>query len=143
MAEALLCDALAKDAVLAISKMEVRSAGIRGLDGAAATAEAVAALARCGVDLREHKARRLTPELVVWADLLLVMETLQRERIVSSYPRAAPKTFLMTEFAGVSGEVSDPYGEPPEGYNQCADLLASLVPGILTRLREEAGRTQT
>ena len=137
MAEVLMRDALQKDPGLRGKGIEVRSAGTTGWDGAPATDLAIQAIAHLGLDLRGHRGRRLTRELVDWADCLLTMEVHQQALIRQSYPDAAAKVFSLTECADVSGDVEDPYGGAEAEYALCADRLATLIPSLLARLRTE------
>jgi protein arginine phosphatase len=137
MAEVLLREAFQKDQKLRRESIEIRSAGTSGWDRAPATALAVEAMERRGLDLRGHQGRRLTRELVEWADLLLTMEGRQRDWILRSYPDAAAKVFTLAEYAGDSGDIEDPYGGEEAEYARCADQLSALMPGLLDRLRTE------
>ena len=137
MAEVLLREALQKDLKLREERIEIRSAGTSGWDRAPATALAVEVMERRGLDLRGHQGRRLTRELVDWADLLLAMEGRQRDWILRSYPDAAAKVFTLAEFAGISGDIEDPYGGDEAEYARCADRLSALIPGLLDHLCTE------
>ena len=137
MAEVLLREALQKDPKLRGERIEIRSAGTSGWDRAPATALAVEVMECRGLDLRGHQGRRLTRELVDWADLLLTMEGRQRDWILRCYPDAAAKVFTLAEYAGISGDVEDPYGGDEAGYTRCADRLSALIPELHARLRRE------
>ncbi|MBX6378506.1 MAG: hypothetical protein IRY95_08150, partial [Clostridia bacterium] len=95
MAEALLRHVAATRGLA----VEVASAGVTAVEGMPLSQEAASALRRRGVSVGEHRSRRLTPELVAWADLVLVMEPLHREVVVAAVPEAAGKVFLLKEYA--------------------------------------------
>ncbi|HSB78342.1 MAG TPA: low molecular weight protein arginine phosphatase [Candidatus Methylomirabilis sp.] len=135
MAEVLLRDALQQDPELRSEGIEVRSAGTSGWDGAPATDLAVQAMLSLGLNLRGHRGRQLTRELVDWAECLLTMEARQRDWIQRAYPDAAAKVFSLADCAGDSGDVEDPYGGDEAEYTQCARRLCVLIPGLITRLR--------
>lgn len=138
MAEALLREAVRQDRHLRARGITVGSAGISGWDGAPATAEAVAVLRGRGLDLSGHRGRRLTPVLVDSADLILGAEAAHRDFILARHPEAAGKLITLGEYAGLPGDVADPYGEGIAAYQACADHLAALLPGVLARLRSLA-----
>jgi protein-tyrosine-phosphatase len=137
MAEVLMRDALQKAPDLRGEGIEVRSAGTSGWDGAPATDLAVQAMANLGLALSGHRGRRLTRELVNWADCLLTMEERQRTWIRQSYPDAAAKVFTLAERAGDFGDIEDPYDGVEAEYAHCAERLGALIPSLLARLRRQ------
>ena len=78
--------------------------------------------------LASHKAKRLTPDLVERADLVLVMEA----RMKTGLP--PEKTYTLKEYAGRSGDVADPFGDSLEGYLDCAREISSALEDILPKL---------
>jgi protein-tyrosine phosphatase len=121
------------------TNVEVRSAGISAYDGMPATEGAVRAGRRHGLDLTSHRTTSLTPDVVSWADLILVMG-------VSHFMRAAElggeeRTALLTSFAegdeaeGAEGAgVPDPFGGDDEAYERAYESLDRLVGRALRRL---------
>ncbi|NLY89825.1 MAG: ribose 5-phosphate isomerase B [Firmicutes bacterium] len=80
--------------------IKITSAGLAAVDGAPASAEAVEVMRRAGVDLSGHRARRLTREMVLAADLVLTMTRRQKEAVLVLAPEAGEKVFTLHEFAG-------------------------------------------
>ncbi|MFL5516861.1 MAG: low molecular weight phosphotyrosine protein phosphatase, partial [Gemmatimonadales bacterium] len=70
MAEALMREALA---ARGLDQVTVSSAGIGAWDGAPASEGAYLVGLEHGLDLSEHRARMLTPDIARGADLILVM----------------------------------------------------------------------
>lgn len=128
-------DAIQRDPSLRGEGIEVRSAGTSGWDGAPATDLAIQAMANLALDLRGHRGRRLTRELVDWADCLFTMEARQKALIRQAYPDAAAKVLTLAECAAESGDVEDPYGSTEAEYALCAERLGVLIPRLLARLR--------
>jgi len=120
-----------------LEKITVSSAGVAAWQGARASAEAVEALAGKGVDLKEHRATRLTSDIAERAGLILTMTEAQREYILSVFPQTAGKVYTLTEFAGVDGDVPDPVGRSAGVYRHCAEKLESLISRVLDRLALE------
>ncbi|MDR7563244.1 MAG: ATP-grasp domain-containing protein [Armatimonadota bacterium] len=93
------------------ASVRVRSAGTRARPGTTSPPEATAAAAAFGVDLRSHRAVRLSPEHLEEADVVFVFDPADLERIRQEHSRYAHKAF----FLGVVLEdgdavIADPYG---------------------------------
>jgi len=115
--------------------VSVRSAGASASDGSPATAEAVSASAEHGLDLSDHRSRRLTPELVEWADQIVAMSPWHLERVVEL--GGAEKAVLAAELlddAPAGGAISDPIGGGREVYRHTFRELTRVVDGLLDRL---------
>jgi len=95
----------------------VMSAGVAAMLGGRAAKEAVEVLAKMNLDLSEHETQPLTEPLVRHADVIYTMTGAHREAIVTQWPSAAERTFLLC--AGDS-EICDPIGGPTERYQRCA-----------------------
>ncbi|KAF7961591.1 protein tyrosine phosphatase [Cupriavidus sp. UYMU48A] len=87
---------------------EVSSAGLAPPVGAPADPSAVRLLAREGCNLANHRARAIDIELVAAADLILVMDSEQRDRLELEYPHARGRTYRLCE--DVHTDIPDPYG---------------------------------
>ena len=151
MAEGFLRAALAER--LGGDAPPVRSAGTAGWEGSGATREAIEAARERGIDIGTHLARRLHPQMVEDADLVVCMAADHREAIVGAWPFAADKTFTLGElvrlleaappagpFAArvaaaasarngsprLSEDIRDPLGDPIDGYREVADELHDL-----------------
>ena len=86
-------------------------------------------MARRGLDLREDRSRPLTPSLLAKADLILVMEGAQL-RILESFPEAAGKARLLSEWAGEPSHgpsVADPHGGDDSEYETATRLLEDYL----------------
>ena len=94
MAEAILRAELARVGLDA----HVHSAGTLAWLGGASDG-AVAAMAERGIDLSEHRSRRLAPEMVREADLVLGMTRVHVWSSASHAPEAADRIFLPGELA--------------------------------------------
>jgi protein-tyrosine phosphatase len=136
MAAALLRDAAEMDPALGAPCLEVRSAGISATDGEPATQLAIEAMKPYGIDLEAHRATRLSPDLVKWADLILTMTRGHRDHLVGHFAGAGSKTFTLAGYGGAGADVDDPLVVGTEdAYGKCANQLRSYVPGILNRLQ--------
>jgi L-threonylcarbamoyladenylate synthase len=102
---------------------KVSSAGIIGSVGFPASPEAVAACAAMGVDIKAHRSKALSKELVEESDIVFAMERIHRDRVIALDSKASEKCWLL---AGNTG-VPDPIGHPQEFYNNCAKLIERFV----------------
>jgi protein-tyrosine-phosphatase len=78
--------------------------------------------------LASHKAKKLTPELIERADLILVMKTKMKKGLPHG------KTWTLKEYAGGSGDVADPFGSSLESYLKCAYEISDALEHIVTKL---------
>jgi protein-tyrosine-phosphatase len=121
--------------------LELASAGIAAHPGIAASDGSLRAARRHGLDLDEHRARLLTPELVEGSDLVLAMSAGHLARVEAF--GGAEKGWIITEFAqveGLTGGVPDPFGGDDEIYEEAYRALESLVAGSLQRLLPRPAR---
>ncbi len=121
--------------------IEVSSAGTDAWTGQAATEEAVLVAREAGASLEGHRARRLTPEMVREADLVLTMTRGQRKQVTDLVPSAADKVLTIKEFAYRDAkeweDVPDPIGQPLSAYRACSALLSEAVDAALDRMAAE------
>ncbi len=112
--------------------IEVASAGLMaGLrDPADETTCLVAA--EHGLDLSAHESRVITPELIRWANLVLVMEQAQRRHLLELAPTAAGKVYLLGHWSG--GEIADPYGRGRDAGETAYNQIEAAVDAWLARL---------
>ncbi len=99
----------------------VSSAGIAALVGRPADPLAVELLAERGIDLSEHRARQLTPELIGSADLVLVMETAQQAEIERLSRAARGRVHRLGRFGGF--DVEDPHRLPRPAFERALRLI--------------------
>jgi len=89
---------------------------------------------KLGLDIGSHRSRRLTQDLIDRADLVLAMSAVQRRRVAGSFPDARGKLVVLGDYAGIKGDVDDPFGGTPEAYSRCAEQLSRLVAALHARL---------
>ncbi|MFI6869707.1 low molecular weight phosphatase family protein [Nocardia sp. NPDC050406] len=132
--------------------LTVESAGVRALVGFPVEPLAAQTIEGLGGDASGFKARRLKPEMVRRADMILTMTEQIRDKVCEIEPSAAPHTFTLLEayrIAKVSGartvaalnqarhdlalvgreNIADPVGLSPQAYCEVGDRIAeALVP---------------
>ena len=102
---------------------KINSAGIIGSVGFPASAEAVAACAAMGIDIKAHRNKALSKELIEESDIVFAMEQIHRDRVIALDSKAAQKCLLL---AGNTG-IPDPMGHPQQFYSNCAELIERAV----------------
>lgn len=130
--------ALARTALAARGWPHVRvaSAGTGAMAGAPASREVEVVLREKGIDPGAHQASELTPELVDWADSILVMSPSHAAAVDAMGGGA--KVGLITGF--LEGEdagqpVTDPIGGSLDVYRTTRDQLERAVSAVLDRLQ--------
>jgi protein-tyrosine phosphatase len=89
----------------------VESAGVYGHEDSPIAPGSASALRALGIEDDGHRGRRLTPEIVGSADLVLTMEERHREAILARSPEAQDRTFALREFARLVGGAAPPEGD--------------------------------
>ena len=104
----------------------VLSAGTWTVDDLAPMPEAIQTAKNIGIDIREHRSRAITPELLEGADLILTMEQGQKEALQNEFRSASRKIFLFTEVAGEKPyDIPDPMKDPT--HTDVAALICDLI----------------
>lgn len=123
-----ICRSPTVEAMLRLYKpgLAMSSAGLVGLEGQdmEPTARAVAEQnsLSCGV----HVARRLTSEMCRDSDLILVMESRQRDRLSQKFPEASGKTFLLTHWNG-RHDIPDPYKRGRDAFERIYPMMQAAT----------------
>lgn len=119
--------------------VEVLSAGTFTSGGAHASENSVAACREIQVDLRGHRSRRLTRELIEQMDTILCMEHHHRAGVLELCPEAAERTHLLGEFSSHPHvpEIPDPVGLPLSYYRQCRDEIFDCLRTFFETLRKK------
>lgn len=100
--------------------VRIESAGLFALDGEPASNEAVIVMKKYDIDLLGHHAQSINTELIEKSDLILTMT--EAHKVVLE-PSAQGKTFTLSEYAGIKGDIADPYGGDTDEYEECAKAL--------------------
>jgi protein-tyrosine-phosphatase len=123
-----------------VRTITIESAGVFAIEGMRATQETVQALGEIGIACGEHRARRITEEIVSRADLIFVMERFQGEEIARRFPNAASRIHLLKAYGLAPHEVEgdpnipDPIGKPLEVYEVCLSQIRSAVERVCRAL---------
>ena len=102
---------------------KVCSAGVMNTAGFPASDEAIVACAAKGIDIKAHRNKGLSKELIDESDFIFAMQRMHLDRIIALSPEAVNKCFLL---AG-NEEIPDPIGHPQEFFNNCAEFIEKAV----------------
>jgi protein-tyrosine phosphatase len=137
MAAGLLYDLLARHGQN--SSVRTCSAGIWALEGQPASAYARQVMSERNLDISAHRGRMVTSEAVDEADLILVMTRRHAAIVDREYANSEGKTFLLSEMAGSSYDIQDPYGGSIVEYRATASELEHLIERGYDRIKELLG----
>ena len=129
-----LAEAIARRAIAesGTTEVTVSSAGAVAHDGAPASAGARRVAAEAGLDLEPHRSTTLTEKVVATATLILCMDEFHLWRALEL--GGGDNCHLLTEMAGESGDVADPFGGPDDVYRVTFNELERLVEAVVARV---------
>lgn len=128
MAEGILRDLALKNDM----DLEVKSAGTYAYDGDSASDNAITAMRDINIDISNHKSRLIHKELIDEADLILTMSSSHKKAIVSKFPEARDKTYLLNDYAfGEIKDIEDPFGGSLSYYEKARDEIYRALEKIV------------
>ncbi len=107
----------------------VESAGTWAKEDLPPTPEMISVMAKRGVDIKNHRSRMVSAEILAGFALVLTMERGQKEALQIEFPFAAKRTYLLSEMAGINAQVHDPLDTSCSGLQ----LLSEEIDGFLER----------
>lgn len=114
--------------------LHVLSGGLFADSGSAASKNAVLAAAERGVDISAHRSASVNSEVVLQADLILGMTESHKRALIDMFGAPEDKTYTLAEYAGISGDVADPFGGDLDVYRSCADELYEALKRAYARM---------
>ena len=88
--------------------VEVGSAGIGAVVGGSLPSAALDIAQRERLQLESHRGRQITSDILRNSDLVLVMESGQKDWLLANFPEARGRVFLLTHW-GAGEDIDDPY----------------------------------
>jgi protein-tyrosine phosphatase len=128
--------------LLALSRADriaVASAGTGAMEGEPVSAGALDVAAADGISLEAHRARRLTRDMVMEADLILALDRPHLATILALDASARERAHLLRGFAealpaGEGRGVVDPVGGGPQLYNRVYAEIHAALEAALARI---------
>ncbi len=122
------------------SAIRVSSAGLMALVGQPADPEAVRLMTAQGIDISSHRGQQVTPEMACEADLILVMDSKQKEWCTQVVPSARGRIFLLGHWLSVPPcEIADPFRQDREAFQRAFEdiqrSVSAWVPHLITEQR--------
>ena len=105
-------------------KLCISSAGISALVDKPIDESAAKELIAHGYNSEGHSARQLDEQMVQQADLILVMENFQQQRLMKEYPAASGKVMLLGKWLN-NLEINDPYRKSAEAFSLVFEQIES------------------
>lgn len=103
-------------------ELAISSAGLVGLEGHDMEPTAREVAMNNGLDCGTHSARKLTSEMCRDSDLILVMESRQKDRLSQKFPEASGKAFLLTHWNG-KNDIPDPYKRGRDAFERIYPMM--------------------
>ncbi len=124
----------------ALPDLEVSSAGTAAWPAAPASDGALLVAMEHGIDLGEHRARPLAPEMVAASDVILVMGPHHLERAEAL--GGSGRSWLLTGFVNADSArpVGDPFGGDLDVYRSTFEELEREIAGVFDRIAAERAR---
>jgi len=106
--------------------LSIASAGLIGLEGRDMEPTAREVAMNNGLDCGTHIARKLTSEMCRDSDLILVMESRQKDRLSQKFPEASGKAFLLTHWNG-KNDIPDPYKRGRDAFERIYPMMQAAT----------------
>jgi protein-tyrosine-phosphatase len=97
---------------------KVESAGTWAKPNIPPLEEARTIAAKRGLDITNHLSRQVTSQILSEFQLILTMETGQKEALQVEFPKYAKRIFTLSEMAGEQLSIDDPVGGSKNDYEQ-------------------------
>jgi protein-tyrosine-phosphatase len=106
--------------------------------------EAVAAAIRFGIDLSGHRSAVLDSGMIAGADLILVFDDENYERVLLDFPEAADRVFYVDSLGGALGSarseerelaIPDPWGGDAVTFGRCYTSISTALDRLMPALR--------
>ena len=118
----------------------VESAAAWGAANLPATPEAILEAKKRRLNLERHRSQSISDQLIRQFDLILVMESGQKESILIDYPYLKNKMLTLSELMGVEFSIPDPY-MTGESYREIASEIEQIIIRNLDRIVELAQKS--
>ena len=133
-----MAEGLFKQMVRDCRDFKVSSAGVGAITGQPPSSHAVSVLRTFGIDLNRFRSQPLTEAVVRKATYIFAMTRGHLDLILTFFPEAAEKAFLLNEFTpGAEGaDIADPIGQSLDTYYRCRDQIKTALPHLLDFIKK-------
>ena len=117
------------------AEIKVSSAGLNALNGSPASQNAIDVCSEIGIDLLEHRSRRINREIADNTDVFAVMTRSHLDFLRRC--GVDPNKIIV-----LGNGIPDPFGGDIEIYRKCRDSLISEVENLLAKCARQGDRRQ-
>lgn len=96
-----------------------------------ANMNAVKAMGKKHISIKDHNSKRFDPKEVTDNMLILTMTSRHETYLKFHYPVLEDKIYTLLAYIHETGDVEDPFGLDQEVYNQCADQLETAISKLM------------
>ncbi len=114
------------------NSLSISSAGLAACVGESAHEYSITIMKKNGYDITPHTARQITDEMVVENELILVMNTSQKNEIEMLFPFIRGRVYRIGEWLDM--DVEDPNNKPYEIFETIYDKLDQCVNSWVEKL---------
>jgi len=134
-----MCEALMNRELIRVDNAQftATSAGLNAIPGRPAHSWAIAAARELDIPLEHHRAQLLTREMVDQADAIFAMDYQNQVQLLSRWPSAGKKLFMLAAYAGPeyeSVEIADPYYQDQQHTRLCFQILNTCIHNLACSL---------
>ena len=115
----------------------IRSAGIAAVLNSSAEELAQKVALEHGLDISSHRSCQVTMNMLQWADLVLVIEKMQKMSLLSRYPWLQGKIFRYGEPQQV--DVPDPHGHSEHSFRMSWNFIEKMTPYWVEKIAHPEG----
>jgi protein-tyrosine-phosphatase len=132
-----MAEGLFRHALLAqeepMKSLLVSSAGVSTYDRQPAANNAVTAMGKVGIDIKNHRSEPITEALIDRALAFFAMTDTHLAMLSFRVDPPPSNAFLMRQFIGADAtdEIPDPYGMSLPHYEACRDSMVEAIPSLL------------
>lgn len=117
---------------------QIDSAGLWADPGFPVAWNTLQVLQNRGIEAGDHLSKPVTQEILASYNLILTMESGQKEALQHAFPEMAHKVFLFSEMAGENFNIVDPIGKQMVEFEETAKEMEDLIEQGFDRIRHLA-----
>ncbi len=130
-----------------IENINVSSAGLSAFEGQRANEKAIDVLINKGIDIKTHRSRQLTEEIIKTSDLILTMTDSHKKLITNTLPEYSHKIYTLREYAlkvnsesteNTNIDIDDPYGMDMKTYEETSNEITEQLVKIIKTIDKQS-----
>ncbi len=114
--------------------VQSKSAGTMGIVAQPSAPNSIKAMRELGIDITSIRSKGVSPELMNWADYVLVMENKHAANLRGRFPNHDEKILILGNFGGVY-TIDDPVGRWIFAFRKCRTILIKSIEGFYLSLQ--------